>query len=256
MQHPDNGSFDQSSSHIERVRIAAFDEQPFSDMELTHLATCEYCSAELEAMRALVSMAAAEREGSMSREMPRLLGWDAIAKGLQSDSASETPQRAAGKWLRFAATVLLFSGGALAGRISGGGLDSLIASGERPSTGAVLSSNHDTVTGNSHETAVAAVGAEFNSVDQATAALVRAQAEYEQAVVWLAANDSTDRGPDVYRNRLAALDQMMAASRAALRSSPADPVLNHYFLTAWAAREATLQALGNSLPVDKTIERY
>jgi predicted ArsR family transcriptional regulator len=56
--------------------------------------------------------------------------------------------------------------------------------------------------------------------------------------------------------RLAALDQMMAASRAALREAPQDPVLNHYYLSAYSAREATLQALSGALPVDKVIERY
>jgi phosphopantetheinyl transferase len=55
---------------------------------------------------------------------------------------------------------------------------------------------------------------------------------------------------------LAALDDMMAASRAALREAPQDPLLNHYFLSAWAAREATLQQLGAALPVDKLVERY
>ena len=48
----------------------------------------------------------------------------------------------------------------------------------------------------------------------------------------------------------------MAASRAALRDAPQDPILNHYFLAAYNAREATLQALGGALPVDKTLERY
>jgi len=97
---------------------------------------------------------------------------------------------------------------------------------------------------------------EFTSVDNATQVLARAQRDYERASMWLASNDSTARNSDVYRARLAALDQMMAASRAALRDAPQDPVLNHYYLAAYTAREATLQALGGTLPVDKVIERY
>lgn len=96
----------------------------------------------------------------------------------------------------------------------------------------------------------------FASVTDATAALTRAQQEYERASLWLASNDTTSRSSDVYRARLAALDQMMAASRAALRDAPQDPVLNHYFLAASTAREATLQQLSAALPVDKTIESY
>jgi hypothetical protein len=96
----------------------------------------------------------------------------------------------------------------------------------------------------------------FASVEQATDVLNRAQRDYERASLWLAANDSTVRDSDVYRARPAALDQMMAASRAALREAPQDPVLNHYSLAAYTAREATLQQLGGTLPVDKVIERY
>jgi hypothetical protein len=93
-------------------------------------------------------------------------------------------------------------------------------------------------------------------VDEATAALFQAQRDYERASLWLASNDTTMRDPEVFRARLAALDQMMEASRVALRDAPQDPVLNHYYLAAYSAREATLQALGGALPVDKTIERY
>jgi hypothetical protein len=96
----------------------------------------------------------------------------------------------------------------------------------------------------------------FASVQQASEVLYRAQGDYERASLWLAGNDTTAHTSDVYRARLAALDQMMAASRAALRDAPQDPVLNHYFLSAYTAREATLQALGGALPVDKTLERY
>ena len=96
----------------------------------------------------------------------------------------------------------------------------------------------------------------FRSVDDATMTLMRAQQEYERAALWLAGNDTTVRSSEVYRARLAALDQMMAASRAALREAPQDPVLNHYFLAASTAREATLQQLSGALPVDKTIESY
>ncbi len=96
----------------------------------------------------------------------------------------------------------------------------------------------------------------YASIDDATTALSRAQNEYERASLWLASNDTTTRSSDVYRARLAALDQMMAASKAALREAPQDPVLNHYFLAAYTAREATLQQLGGALPVDRTIETY
>ena len=124
----------------------------------------------------------------------------------------------------------------------------------RLSTGAPLLAGdyRDTTQGS----LASAVGEDFASVQQASDVLYRAQRDYERASLWLAANDSTVHDSDVYRARLAALDQMMAASRAALRDAPQDPVLNHYFLAAYTAREATLQALGGTLPVDQSLERY
>ncbi len=137
---------------------------------------------------------------------------------------------------RAAAALLLVTGGVAIGRVTAGS----------PVSQAVT----EVAVGN-------ALGdSEFTSVDNATQVLAQAQRDYERASMWLASNDSTTRNSDVYRARLAALDQMMAASRAALRDAPQDPVLNHYYLAAYSAREATLQALGVALPVDKVIERY
>ena len=161
--------------------------------------------------------------------------------------------RAMPGWLRAAAAVVLVTGGAIAGRLSAGATafppvaqsasDSSLAR-INASVGAAL---QNTSLGGSQS---------FASVQDATVALGEAQRVYESASLWLASNDTTTRSSDVYRARLAALDQMMAASRAALRDAPQDPVLNHYFLATYTAREATLQQLGGALPVDKTIESY
>ena len=83
--------------------------------------------------------------------------------------------------------------------------------------------------------------------------------EYERAAAFLAASDTgahvvTD--PTIYRDRLAALDEMAAASKTALRTAPDDPLLNQYYLSAVSAREATLQQLGNALPQGVTVVRY
>jgi hypothetical protein len=249
------------SSHLSVERIASFDHEPFTPDELAHLAVCALCRAEREAMVSLVSRAAAEAHGAAASDMPRLVTWEAIASGLRADGtsaishtvstgtlrvgAASTEMAASGvrtsRWgsaamRRAAAALLLVGGGAVLGRFSAAGPVGLAVS--------------DVAVGN-------AVGdSEFTSVDNATQVLARAQRDYERASMWLASNDSTVRSSDVYRARLAALDQMMAASRAALRDAPQDPVLNHYYLAAYTAREATLQALGGTLPVDKVIERY
>jgi len=102
-------------------------------------------------------------------------------------------------------------------------------------------------------------GKSFDSPAAARKTLVRAQAEYQAAAAFLDASDSVPQilgGSSVYQNRLAGLDEMTTASLTALKDAPHDPLLNQYFLAASAAREATLQQLGNSLPVGTTMERF
>lgn len=166
---------------------------------------------------------------------------------VETPAARVTPAfRGTPVWLRIAAAVLLTAGGTVFGRLTAGG--SLLPLGTATSGSSA---------GDPAASALASIeGTSFSSVQQASELLYRAQHDYERASLWLAANDTSVHDSDVYRARLAALDQMMAASRAALREAPQDPVLNRYFLAAYTAREATLQALGGTLPVDKTLERY
>jgi hypothetical protein len=275
--------------HIEAERLAAFDQESPTADELAHLAHCAVCRRERQAFESLTRLA--HDAGSIAAsDAARLTDWDRLAIGLRREGllasaestilepatsamrpvATVTPlsaapsvppstpqsvtrsftQRASAAWLRVAAALVLTAGGAMAGRVSVGAPALPLATVSSPSDGsadagvpATLASAGGDVDG-------------FGSVQQATDVLSRAQREYERASLWLAANDTTVHSSDVYRARLAALDQMMTASRAALRDAPQDPVLNHYFLAAYTAREATLQALGGTLPVDKSLERY
>lgn len=266
-------------NHVSPERFAAFDhDRPTTD-ELAHLVGCASCRAERQAYLNLQTMATA-LSGPTSPDAPRLTDWERLAGALRSDglltsplepapddvplvvpltarpaervvvdapAARATPaRRSTPVWLRIAAAVLLTAGGTIFGRLTAGG--SLVPLGTAAAGIAA---------GDSAAPALASIeGTSFSSVQQASELLYRAQHDYERASLWLAANDTSVHDSDVYRARLAALDQMMAASRAALREAPQDPVLNRYFLAAYTAREATLQALGGTLPVDKTLERY
>lgn len=259
--------------HLEAERLAALDHDVPTTDELAHLAMCGACRAERQAYMALQGMARAVAAPA-APHAPRLTEWDRLAANLRSEGLLTTPAglisseqplvvrplAASGApvparpvtvparaprpvWLQVAAAMVLVIGGALFGRLSSGApllRGGSMATAPTAFTPATLASADDG----------------FASVQQASEILYRAQRDYERASLWLAGNDTTAHDSDVYRARLAALDQMMAASRAALRDAPQDPVLNHYFLAAYTAREATLQALGGALPVDKTLERY
>jgi hypothetical protein len=245
------------TGHLDPERLAAFDDLSFTADERTHLAACAPCRAELDAVRAVVALAGEWGASAGDPAAPRLVEWESIAAGLRMpEGASEEtargnvpqPRRSMAPMLRRAAAVLLLvGGGAVLGRMSG---EFAAARGQ----GATITAASALAMAES--LALPTSGNGFASIEDATRVLGRAQYDYERASLWLAANDTSTHDSEVYRARLAALDQMMEASRAALRDAPQDPVLNQYYLAAYTAREATLQALGIVLPVDKTIERY
>lgn len=275
--------------HLDTERIAAFDHASPTADELAHLNTCPICRAERDAFAALARLAAQDGYAMASSQAPRLSDWESLSVVLRAEgmltSASdhgvpETPlvvraldgstQRIertvrAGRsaltpsigrptagmpmWMRSVAALALLAGGMAGGRMSANTtLNPFAAAASATSSGIASSTTFRSTSLGGADT--------FGSVEQATAVLSKAQSEYERASLWLAANDTTVHASDVYRARLAALDQMMAASRAALREAPQDPVLNNYYLAASTARETALQQLSSALPVDKTIEGY
>jgi hypothetical protein len=271
--------------HLESLRLAALDHDPATAAELAHLAACAGCRAERDAYTALAQLALDEKAVEAAADAPRLTEWSALSRRLRDEglirstgehslpavsdaplvirslhgadlsTGHQTPvvplgtsgsqRRHVAPWMRVAAALVLVLGGAVMGRVTS-------EHGLIPGGGATAAQ----VASDARTSAMTAGSADFGSVEEATGVLLTAQRDYELAALWLASNDTTVHSPDVYRARLAALDQMMAATRAALRDAPQDPVLNQYYLAAYTAREATLQQLVGTLPVDKTIEGF
>ncbi len=264
----------EAMQHLDPERLAAFDQEAPLPDELAHLAVCAVCRRERAAFERLADLVAAEATTDAG---PRLTEWSMLSAELRREGLLTRPsgehetadrqeslsppdvepaavsmarpgvvrrtarsprrmRRLVPAWLRAAAAVALVAGGMAAGRLSvaGSGL------GERPATALTPAGAQD----------------EFTSVAEASGVLERAQRDFERASLWLAAHDTTVNAQAVYRARLAALDQMMMASRAGLYEAPQDPVLNQYYLAAYTAREATLRQLGASLSVDRVMERF
>jgi exonuclease VII large subunit len=274
--------------HLEPERMAAFDHDAPGADELAHLAACLDCRAERLALAQVAAHVARARSEVMTNLGQRLTDWDRLAVQLRTEGLLTSPPsqvdvvtprmpaftstarpfretsaraRADGaplapwvtrakptdrnEWWRVAAAALLLvlGGGAL-GRVSAGA--SAVPGTEPGSQQAASVFGVSNLLGSTG----------YSSLDDATRALNRAQRDYERAALWLAANDTTAKSSDMVRRRLAALDQMVAASRAGLESAPQDPVLNRYYAAAYAMREATLQQLGGALPVGRSIERF
>jgi hypothetical protein len=221
--------------HLSIERLAALaDEQPTAD-ERAHLVSCELCARELQAQRALFSMAASERE---SIGVP-LTEWDTLANRLKTEGliVPSAARRDYSVGLRAAAVLLLIGAGALIGRASAG--TALIPGGFTGTEPTEVSAR----------AVPDSLPTTFASVEEARRwRRVYANA-YQSTVTYLAANDSgSQETPAVMRTRLSALDRVSRAMREALNDAPYDPVINDFYLNSFGQREATLRQLNAVLP--------
>ena len=179
-----------------------------------------------------------------ARDGATLNTWETIAARAREEGLIRERSRsgwATAPWTRAAAAVVVLAGGIAIGRWM-------------PSSG-------------SGETAVAATPpasapspARFTTVEEAWATLDRASAEYQSASAFLAANNSSATSVTdsvtIYRNRLAALEQLMDATAEARVYAPRDPVINQYYLAALGAREATAQQLTAVRPASLRLKGF
>lgn len=238
-------------------RLAALvDDVPTAD-EQALLAANPALRAELEAYRRLRQLATEEKD----RVGPPLTTWASLSAQLSgaglatpaggaATSAGPAVDRGRGvsplrTWgLRAAAAVVLLGVGFGLGRASGG-----LPFG-RPFGGPVVAATE----GEATATPVANTAPAFASRADAATALEQAERTYRLAAAFLAEHDSTETGGGTrdlaqVQTRLAALEQMVATSRAALYAAPQDPVINQYYLATLGAREATLRQISGAQPV-------
>ena len=248
----------ESMSHLSAERLAALaSEQPTSG-ESAHLAACRACAGERDSHLVLRRLAADE----IARDGAPLTDWSAIAtqlrmEGLVTDTARPHVRFFATRWaLRAAAALLLVTGGMVLGRVS---------TGETPLPGIAFGESEqvsDISPIDPIDFKLVSGGADsvsFGSADEALAVLQRAEQDYARAAAFLIGPDPAARdagSADMIRTRLAALDAVASATRAALYEAPHDQVINRYYLSALGAREATLRQLGTALPAGYELNRY
>ena len=250
--------------HLPADRLIELGDSEPTNTELAHLNACARCEQERQAHRAVRAMAAAEAR----RSTAPLTSWDELSTALKEvgviarksvpvlaltppGTPAVRPTRGgwnAGHWgLRAAAALLFLVGGIAIGRAAPAG----VAVDTAPQAPAAVASEG--------EVALAAnFSVSYTSNAEALAALYRAQREYERAATYLMTNNPVgdETRPDVYRARLAALDNVMQASMTALEDAPADPVINRYYIAAAGARESTLRQLQTSLPPGSRIDSF
>jgi hypothetical protein len=169
------------------------------------------------------------------REHPPLNTWSQIAELAREEGLIRDSRRsflAMGRpWMQAAAGIVILLGGVAIGRTIGAERDALVAT-SGPAT------------------------ARPETVDEAVQKLNQASEQYQSAAAFLAAQNvpspAVADSVQIYRDRLAALEQLMNATETAREQAPSDPVINQYYLATLGAREATVQLLGTARPARLT----
>jgi hypothetical protein len=275
--------------HLSAERLAALaDESPTAEERL-HLAGCAVCCAEREAHRRVTDLAAATRFGAPAP----ITDWSSLSARLRDEglmhatpgvaapgdvdvlpfvrpaAAAPRARRAVPAWaMRAAAAVLLVAGGVIGGRMSAGaGSAPQLAAADsgalRALTDSILAVTRMQAAGTRMAAFAGDSIAPFRTMQEAIAALTVANRVSQQALAFLAANDSSAPRPaasddptETYRTRLAALDAMMSTTRRALAQAPHDPVINQYYMATAAARERTLREIDDALPASSNVTRF
>ncbi len=231
-------------SHLNSERLAALSDDTPTPAESAHITTCDACTAEIAAYRRLMRMAVA----AQSDTAKPLSNFDALLPRLRAEGLTSAParHRAIRVWTsRIAASLVLVSGGVVAGRMTATKELPLLPQGQAV---AVVAGTPATTT----------VPTTFKSVDDAALVLSASQQSYQNAAAFIAAQDTASHfvgmNQNAYRTRLVVLDQMLAATRTGLYQAPQDPVLNQAFLATQGAREATIRQYSQVLPT-KRLER-
>jgi len=234
-------------SHLHPERLAALADGEPTSAEATHLSSCSSCAHEIAAHRRLLMLAWQERE---TLSAP-LASWETLAESLRSEGLLRDAPATAGRggggvggggsrspwWLQAAAAVVILAGGMHIGRLT-------VAT----SAGTMTAAQQ---TENSRLASNADTSAAFSSPAEAISVLQRAERDYRLAMMYLAGQDTVSRtadDPEIYRARLAALDEMAGVALDAVQQAPQDPLMNRYYLTTLGARDATLRQLGEKLP--------
>ena len=219
-------------SHLTIETLARLMDEAPTAAEAAHLDGCTDCRNELEGLKADAAALAALPE----LEAPGAQ-WYGLESRLQAEGLLRAPsRRAQAAWFRpvlqVAAAVVIFVLGNLTATnlFKATGTTASVSSGDPVTTGATLTNAATSPATSRLEAA--------EQVRTAESAYLSALTRYAELA---AQSEPTDPVA-----RLAALENIVLTTRAALGQAPADPVINGYHLTALAQREATLKQLAST----------
>ncbi len=202
------------------------DERP-SPNEREHLKACSRCAEEFRAFSIQ-----SDALGGLAALRPPSGDWESLEARLVSEGLIRTPETfrrfgfaAAPAWMQVAATAVIFLGGTGFGLAltRGAGPDGLSSDGT------------PTVS-------------QISSAEDAVRAVEFSERAYMQALVQYRQLTGGSNGPRVADplSRVTALEGLLAASQAAVRLAPTDPVFNGFLVNVLAERQEVLQQISTS----------
>jgi hypothetical protein len=240
-------------SHLTLETLARLIDDAPDPTETGHLDICQQCRTELEALRA---DAAALR--ALPDPEPAHAQWIRLEQRLEREGLMRHNWRWQPALLRMAAALVIFVLGAVSATLILRPRDRQLMTANdaaaprtvaQPETvyvpAATLAEN--VIAEPVRESAPVAVASlpAARTPDEAVARLRSAESDYLAALTrYTELSGRADEGDPLAR--LAALESIVATTRAALGRAPADPVINGYHLTAVAQRDALLRQVSAS----------
>ena len=234
-------------SHLNLETLARLIDDAPDPTEAGHLDICAQCREDLEAMRADVVALQALPDAEPSEAQ-----WIRLEARLEREGLMRRHWRWQPAMLRMAAAIVIFVlGGVAAALVMRPGKTQYITRADQPAQVAtpnvatqtspdVSLASTPTVNIPSVAAAAPAQRREARTADEAATMLRAAESEYLAALTrFTELSGRVEEGDPVAR--LAALESIVATTRAALGRAPADPVINGYHLTAVAQRDALLR---------------
>ncbi len=212
--------------HLTLEALARLVDEAPEPREEEHLAACDACREELEALRRQT-----EALGGLPKLAPGPDQWPELRRQLRTEKLIRDRRPWLAPTRRAAAAIALFVAGGAAGyavRVPVQPVTEPVRLAEAPATTPTRTASPTA------EPTPADLGREVERTEELFAAALDR---------FMRASSTAPPDPAA---RLAALDNIVLTTAAALNESPADPVINSYHLTAVAQREELLRQLAAS----------
>ena len=215
--------------HLSPEALARLVDEPPDVDEFGHLDACPDCARQVEELREQTSAL-----GSLPDLRPPPGDWEVLQAKLVSEGLVRSGSRLGDRWsyvpgwARVAVAILLFAGGAVVGGVAARGPVVANFTGSLPSG--------------------FTAGQDVDTPEDAAQLVLLAEEQYVEALLrWRRLNGLDEAGanaPDP-AERYAALEYLVRAGRAALRTAPADPFLNGLVASAVDERDAVLRQISS-----------